>query len=119
ITVDGALVEDQVGGFQVNPGAHTVRATLPPHAAITRTITLPAGQRMRLVSFEFESALAAAGPKPLEMREVATRPTPTMVYPFLGLGIAGLATAGVMAGLGKSEQSRLEKSCAPDCTDHQ
>lgn len=119
ITVDGTLVDDKVRGFQVNPGAHTVRATLPPHAAITQTITLPAGQRMRLVRFEFESAPAAPATKPPETREVVTRPTPTMVYPFLGLGIAGLATAGVMAGLGKSEQTRLEGSCAPDCTDDQ
>ncbi len=117
ITVDGALVEDKVRGFQVNPGSHTVRATLPPHEAITRTVTLPAGQRMRLVSFEFQSAPGAAAEQAPFMTEQVTRPTPTMVYPLLGLGIAGLATYGVLAGLGKTEQGRLEETCAPSCTD--
>lgn len=114
ITVDGVLVEDKVGGFQVNPGSHTIRATLPPHEVITRTVTLPAGQRMRLLSFEFRSAPSAALAQEPLLTE--TRPTPTMVYPLLGLGIAGLATYGVLAGLGKTEQNRLEDTCAPSCT---
>lgn len=119
ITVDGSPVDDKVGGYQVNPGSHTVRVVLPSHEAATRTITLPAGQRMRLVSFNFESPPPAEAPKAPDMTTTLTRPTPTVVYPFLGLGIAGLATSGVLTWLGKSEQNRLQDTCAPTCTDDQ
>lgn len=116
VFVDGEPVEDLVGGFQVNPGRHTVRAVLPPFEPITRTVTLPAGQRMRLVSFEFESA-PEASEAPQPAAQITRRPTPAGVYPLLGVGVAGLATFGIMAGLGKGEQNELEDSCAPNCTD--
>ena len=40
-----------------------------------------------------------------------------MVYPLIGLGVAGLASFGVFSYLGKSKQDDLETSCAPSCTD--
>lgn len=116
VFVDGVPVEDLVGGFEVNPGRHTVRAVLPPFEPITQTVTLPAGQRMRLLSFEFESE-PVADETPQPAAQVRRRPTPVGVYPLLGVGVAGLATFGVMAGLGKGEQNELEDTCAPSCTD--
>jgi hypothetical protein len=86
------------------------------------TIVLPEGQRMRLVEFNFESpkpdvALGpeqgtAAPPPP-----VMERPTPVIVYPLIGLGVAGLGAFGVFTFLGKGEQDDLEEKCAPSCTD--
>lgn len=119
VYVDGVVVDDLVRGYQVNPGRYTIRVVLPPFEPVMRTVTLPAGQRMRLVSFEFESAPKASAPTSKVQEPVAevSRPTPVVVYPLLGLGVAGLATFGVMSNLGKNEQDELEDTCSPNCTD--
>ncbi len=116
VFVDGVPVDDLVGGFQVNPGRHTVRAVLAPFEPITRTVTLPAGQRMRLLSFEFESTPEESD-APQPAAPITRRPTPVGVYPLLGLGVAGLGTFGVLAVLGKAEQNELEDTCSPNCAD--
>lgn len=116
VEVDGILVEDRMNAVQVNPGQHTVVATVPGMDPITQTVSLPVGQRMRLVSFNFKSTSSDLGlVSPPE--DVVSRPRPAAVYPLLGLGVAGLAAFGVFTGLGMQEQNELEDGCAPTCTD--
>ncbi len=119
VYVDDVVVHDLVSGYQVNPGRYTIRVVLSPFEPMVRTVTLPAGQRMRLVSFEFQSAPKASAPtsKAPEPLVEVSRPTPVVVYPLLGLGVAGLASFGVMSFLGKNEQDELENTCSPNCTD--
>jgi hypothetical protein len=119
VYVDDVLVQDLVSGYQVNPGRYTIRVVLAPFEPMIRTVTLPAGQRMRLVSFEFQSASKASAPtsRALEPVVEVSRPTPVAVYPLLGLGVAGLASFGVMSTLGNNEQDELEDTCSPNCTD--
>lgn len=116
VQVDGVLVEDRLNALQVNPGQHTIVATVPGLDPITQTVSLPAGQRMRLVSFDFKSKSSEPAPAPLPT-QVVSRPTPVAVYPLLGLGVAGLASFGVFTGLGMGEQNKLEEGCSPNCTD--
>jgi hypothetical protein len=80
---------------------------------------------MRLVSFDFKSP--QADPPSVPPTEVpastappvfaATRPTPVIVYPLLGVAAAGFGAFGVFALLGKSKQGDLEDECQPNCTD--
>jgi len=122
VFVDQKPVTDWSHAITVNPGRHVVRAEAPSFEPSEQTILLPEGQRMRLVSIEFKSPLPAApAPKPQPLAPDTTtpanRPTPVVVYPLLGLGIAGLASFGAFALVGKSKQSDLENTCQGHCTD--
>ncbi len=119
IEVDGKVVEDEdkVSGVQVDPGLHKVTATLPDRAPMTQSINLPAGQRMRLVSFEFEDERPMAADAGVIPQEDVSRPVPVAVYPLVGVGVVGLAGFGVLASLSKAEQNDLGKRCSPDCSD--
>lgn len=120
LLVDGQPVTDRAHAFKVDPGQHKVRIELPPFEPHEEDVVLAEGQRMRLISVDFTTkhpeptALpAAAAPLPAE----PVRPTPRLVYPLLGVGVAGLASFGVFSVLGKSEQHERETSCAPKCSD--
>jgi hypothetical protein len=81
---------------------------------------------MRLVSVDFRSAEAVApvpppvqpAPPPEPAKE-PERPTPFIVYPLVGLGVAGLAGFGVFSLLGSQKQADLEETCAPGCSDEE
>lgn len=115
IFIDDVAVQNTSGGVQVNPGSHTIRASIPGAEPLTQKVNLPAGQRMRLITFKFESAPASALPSAQPV-DKPVRPVPIAVYPLLGVGVAGLAAFGVLASLGKAEQNKLKDSCAPNCS---
>lgn len=120
ITVDGKVVTDRAHAFKVNPGRHTVRVELASFEPQEEDVVLPEGQRMRMIQVDFSAkpaappATTAAPPPP--PKEII-RPTPVVVYPLLGLGLAGLAGFGTFSLLGRSEQNKLEDRCEPGCTD--
>jgi hypothetical protein len=122
VFVDDQAVSDRSHAVKVNPGRHTVRVELPAFEPREQDVVLPEGQRMRLISVEFATKKAEpviappAPPVALPPRETV-RPTPIAVYPLLVLGIAGAGSFGAFSVLGKSEQTDLEKSCAPNCKD--
>ncbi len=122
VSVDGQVVTDRVHAFKVNPGSHRVRVELASFEPREEELVVPEGQRMRMLSFDFESKrVEAAPPPPPPLAPAAPppppeRPTPFIVYPLLGLGVAGLGSFGVFSYLGKSEQDELERSCSPDCS---
>lgn len=123
LQVDGASVIDHTKAHRVNPGRHVVRVQVPNFEPKEETLVLPEGQRMRLVAFSFESPRAEASqvpaPLPAAAEPLMERPTPILVYPLLGVGVAGLGSFGVFSLLGRSEESELEKNCAPNCTSTQ
>jgi len=124
ISVDGTPVTDVTKAFKVNPGRHVVRAELATFEPQEETLVLPEGQRLRLISFAFKSlqsgsqpeSTSPAAPPPVAPAE-PNRPTPVLVYPLLGLAAVGVGAFGVFSLIGHSQQSDLEKSCKPDCTD--
>lgn len=117
--VNDRPIDDLSQAVKVNPGRHTVRVELPPFPPREEQVVLPEGQRMRLISVEFESekpALVdqgAVAPPPKEYE----RPVPFIFYPLLIAGVGGLASFGVFSYLGKEEQDKLEAACEPLCTD--
>lgn len=123
VQVDGASVSDHTKAHRVNPGRHVVRVQVPNFEPKEETLVLPEGQRMRLVAFSFDSPRAepsqVPGPLPPAEEPLMERPTPILVYPLLGVGVAGLGSFGVFSLLGRSEESELEKTCAPGCTSTQ
>jgi hypothetical protein len=45
------------------------------------------------------------------------RPVPVLVYPLLGVGVVGIGGFVGFGLAGKAEQRRLERDCAPNCTE--
>jgi hypothetical protein len=122
VFVDEKPVTDLSHAVRVNPGRHAIRVELPPFPPHEETLTLPEGQRMRLIPVEFRSKEpepAPVGPPPPAPAEKLERPTPFIVYPLVGLGVAGLASFGVFSYLGSQKQTDLEETCAPLCTDEE
>lgn len=119
--VDDQPVKEWSKAYKVNPGRHRVRAELAPFEPREETLVLPEGQRMRLVAISFESPKAGpqAGPSttPMPVSVEQRRPTPTAVYPLLGVGVLGGAGFVVFSLMGRSEQNALERDCSPACTD--
>ncbi len=123
LEVDGVPVTDLSKAYKVNPGRHSVRVRVEQFEPKDETVVLPEGQRMRLVQFDFATPKAEmpavpepTAPPPAPMME---RPTPVLVYPLVGLGVAGLGAFGVFTFLGKGEQDELESKCKPSCVDSQ
>lgn len=121
VFIDQKAVTDWSHAITVNPGRHVVRAEVPSLEPSEQTVVLPEGQRMRLISIDLkspQSALPPPKPQPAGPdTTVTTRPVPTVVYPLLGVGIAGLASFGVFAMVGRSKQNELENTCQGHCTD--
>ena len=116
IEVNGSKVSDLTKAQRVNPGRHIVRVQVPNFEPKEETVVLPEGQRMRLVWFSFESprvepaVVPIAPPPPAPVME---RPTPFIVYPLLGVGVAGLASFGVFSFLGKSRRASSRTAARP------
>lgn len=128
VFVDDQLVTDWSRALKVNPGRHTVRAELPPFEPLVENLVLPEGQRMRLVPFAFKTAEAprpaptvepaAAAPPPVAPPPAPRRrPMPVLVYPLLGLTVAGGASFAVFSLMGRSKQGDLERGCEPGCSE--
>lgn len=120
VQVDGKPVTDRAHAFKVNPGRHVVRVQVAKFEPHEEELVLPEGQRMRLIQVDFDARPKNA-PAPAEAlappQKEVVRPTPVLVYPLLGLGVAGLASFTAFSLLGKSEQGKLEDRCQPRCTD--
>ncbi len=125
VFVDDQAVVDPSQAFKVNPGRHTVRAELRSFSPQVEELALAEGVRARLVSIAFRTpeaptqGQAAPAPQPPSMplpQATPRRPMPVVVYPLLGVGIAGLAGFGVFSLVGKSRQGDLERDCSPSCT---
>lgn len=122
----GNAVVDWVSGdapIAVNPGPHLVRFEHPDGRVIEQKVDAVQGEKARLVVAEFS-------PNELleERDEPVTLPTKeaqsgdvkqVMTYAFGGLAVIGLASFTILALQGKSEESDLRASCAPNCASAQ
>ncbi len=141
VVVDGTRVRDWTRGeaLVLNPGEHHFRFELPSYPPVDESMLVTEGMRYRLVSADFETPApeAASAPSPTTAgnrtpasadtrRErsapddgaaSAERPIPASFYALLGLSAAGFVTFGGLAMAGKAEQTNLEKTCSPRCTD--
>ncbi len=126
VWIDDVPVSDWTHAVTVNPGNHVVRVEVPSFDPHVETVPIAEGHRLRLVSIKLESkkpmgasASSAAASADTALPGSERRPVPAATIPLLVVGVAGLATFGVGAGLGKANQSSLEHSCEPNCTESQ
>lgn len=121
VTLNGALITDREGITKVDPGRHVVRAELAPFPPREQVVFARDGGGTQVVDFEFETPKSASDATAADTSppQATSRPTPTIVYPLLGLSAAGFASFGVFALIGNQRKGELEKECEPSCTDAQ
>jgi hypothetical protein len=135
IIADGRRVQEWTRGesLRLDPGDHQFRFELGQHQPIIQNLMLAEGMRYRIVSADFKTSnqpgatgAGPTGPSGLSATPVAPvapaptqkeRPVPSVVYPLLGLGAAGVVGFTVFGLVGNSKHSDLESTCKPNCTD--
>lgn len=129
VLVDGQPFLEAVSGqaVPIDPGQHTLRFEYADAEPIERSLVLRMGQKNRTVNVDFSDVAEptaepepSAYDEPAEMDTVApARPGPLRPYAFVAGGVGGVGLAGwaVFSILGKGEQSDLEATCSPNCTD--
>jgi hypothetical protein len=109
--------------LELDPGPHHFVAELPGFPAQDATYVLQAGDKARVVLFEFVTAHAPTRPNapgqapPLPPAAPLLRPIPQATYVLGGVTLAAAVTSGVLGGLALSKRHDAESDCAPLCTD--
>ena len=124
VEMDGKPVQDSLDGkaVQVNPGAHSFRFYLAPFDAMEKKIVISEGDKLRVISVEFQSpkrADPAPAPPPapaLPTPRPTYRPIPPAVYVLGSVAALGGASFAYFAVTGATKQDNLKASCAPSCS---
>ena len=117
---DGEMVASKLDGtsLDVEPGEHTFRFETDGAPPITVTLVIHEHEKDRVVPVVFVAPHAEGDGVVVESGQgtTAVRPVPLGVWVLGGVGVAGLATFGILGGIGKSNESSLRSSCSPDCS---
>lgn len=106
--------------LELDPGPHHFVAELDGFPRQEATYVLQAGDKARIVRFEFVSptplpAEPAAAPTSPAPHRLEARPIPTVTYAMAGVALASAITGSVLGTLALSERKETERSCAPLC----
>jgi hypothetical protein len=114
--------------LELEPGVHQFTAELEGFPSQRATYVLQAGDKARVVSFEFLTPEPASSPPPKPSESTSNqapppaateRPTPVITYVLGGSALAAAIAGGVLGGMALSERNQRENSCAPVCKDEQ
>jgi hypothetical protein len=123
---DQLLTESLTGSaLELDPGPHHFVAELPGFPAQGATYVLQAGDKGRVVQFDFVSpqaaapALIAAPPPPPVPAPPPPehQPVPTLTFVLGGTTIAATVTGAVLGALSLSKRNEVQQLCAPLCQD--
>jgi hypothetical protein len=117
VALDGKpwLTAVDVTARPIDPGTHTLRFTIPGMPPIERSVVVREGEKNKKVSVAFGTApppvapLTAPPPAPVVPPEEDD--TPVAPWVIGGVGLAALATGGVLAAVVASEKSTFDEHC--------
>jgi hypothetical protein len=120
VTVDGELVARSASGeaIAIDPGNHVIRVETSDRETSEQQVVMREGEKNRRVAFVFAGRRAPAPLAPLAPSAAGGGP-PVATYVLGGVGLIGIGTFATLGLLGRSEQSDLEDTCMPDCSDDQ
>jgi hypothetical protein len=117
VRVDGNLIADKLRAtaIGIDPGEHRLQFTGPGGKVVTQEITLLEGQKNRLIQIEFvdpssKKETPAPPPQPKAQSSV-----PATAYILGGVSVVALGAFGYFALSGRSKESDLKDTCAPNC----
>jgi hypothetical protein len=121
---DKLLTESITGSpLELDPGPHHFVAELPGFPAQDATYVLQAGDKGRVVRFDFVSPKPPApNPPPVPPAPPPARPEhrpiPTLSYALGGVTVSATVTGAVLGGLALSKRRDVREDCAPLCAEH-
>lgn len=121
VTEDSQLLTERLTGtpLELDPGPHHFVAELPGFAPQAATYVLQAGDKVRVVRFDFVTppppAVVAAPAAPAPPPPAMWRPLPQVTYILGGVTLAAVVTGGVLGGLALGERADVKSDCAPLC----
>jgi hypothetical protein len=108
VTIDDEPTTTNGIPYVLDPGPHTLRIQTEDGTAEEKFL-LVLGEKNRNVSLRVPSAEATPFPPPAPPPESA----PVVLYVGVGLGLAAMTTGAILWGVGASDHSALQSSCAP------
>ncbi len=116
VTMDGQPLREALDGkaVPVDPGTHTLRFEHGGETPIDQQIVVREGEKSRVVTVSWAKVVPASGAG----SDGAPPPAPTShtaAWVFGGVGVASLATFGVLGIHGVARRSDLEKECFGRC----
>jgi hypothetical protein len=119
ITEDERVLAERADGSSVelDPGNHSFRFEAPGTQPMTRAFVLERGQKNRLVDVELLPLAPPPQPKPDTPRTDSK--TPVLPWVLVGTGVLGLTAFTLFGSAGLSEEAKLERTCAPSCSDEE
>jgi hypothetical protein len=120
-----ALLTDSITGspLELDPGPHHFVAELPGFPAQDATYVLQAGDKGRVVRFDFvspQAAVATSKPPvsaPLALPAPEHQPIPTLSYVLGGVTLSATVAGAVFGGLALAKRKDVQRACAPLCQD--
>lgn len=119
LKVDGEQVAtDDYAFYAVDPGEHTVLATAPSKKPWQSSVTVPdaLGGAGAEVTVEVPALMVAAGQTRV-VTVTKSNPKRTLGYVVGGVGLLGLAAAGVTGIMVLDAKSTADEKCTPGCVD--
>jgi len=105
--------------LELDPGPHRFVVELSGFPPQEGTYVLQAGDKNRVVTFEFTSPQPPT-PPPVERARVSrtapARPVQLETYLLGGMTLVAVTTGSVLGGLALSKRHQVEQRCAPLCT---
>lgn len=120
------LLADSITGtpLELDPGPHHFVAELQGFAPQDATYVLQAGDKGRVVRFDFNSPKPAAAPEAASPPPAAPPaptlqpgPIPTLTYALGGATLAAAMSGSVFGALALGKHKSVEQRCAPLCLD--
>jgi hypothetical protein len=113
ISVDGRRVADRSSGsaIEVDPGQRRIRVEARDGRSVESTLLVSEGDKGRRVELTLPPPRERPAPSPPPTEEGL----PAIVFVLGGVGVAGLAGFGVLAGLGLAREGELADECEPRC----
>jgi hypothetical protein len=105
--------------LELDPGPHHFVAELPGFPPQSATYVLQAGDKSRVVRFDFVTPPPPAPPPPSAPAPPPPelwRPVPRVTYVLGGVTLAAAVTGGVLGGLALGKRAEVESDCAPLCS---
>ena len=119
VTEDDRVLVERLDGsaVELDPGNHSFRFEAADTQPITRAFVLGRGEKNRLIEIELLPLAPPPQPK-ADPPRLESKP-PVLPWVLVGTGVAGIAAFTVIGSAGLSEEGKLERTCAPSCSDEQ
>lgn len=119
VTVDGQVLAESLDGksIPIDPGSHALHFETQGETPIDQTIVVREGEKARVVSVSWAKLAAAETPSSATAPPPPPARAPVAAWVLGGVGVASLATFGVLALHGSSRRSDLKNSCYGHCSD--